>query len=82
MTLTLRNTSLIGAMMVASSLLPFLFVPTKKLSQQIEQIDIEQAVPKSFGGSTVDTGVARSFLRPKRKKTLTRLTTRSSTVLM
>lgn len=70
MTLNLRNTSVIGVMMLFSSLLPFLFVPTKKLSQQIEHIDIEQAVPKNFGGWSVDTGVAPFIPSPEAEENL------------
>lgn len=58
MTSSLRRTSMLGVLMVLSGLLPFLLVPTKKLSQQIEPIDLEQAVPKSFGEWKIDPNVA------------------------
>lgn len=58
MSFSLRRSSILGILMLVSSLLPILLVPTKKLSQHVERIDLEQAIPESFGGWKVEPGVS------------------------
>lgn len=58
MTFSLPRSSILGILMLMSSLLPFLFVPTKKLSQQIDHIDLERAIPTSFGEWKIEAGMS------------------------
>lgn len=54
MNIWLKNFFLM-ALMVFSAISALALTPTKKLSQQLEEIDLEQAVPNNFGQWKADT---------------------------
>ncbi len=53
-----RSNFILLALMLIAAFSEFALTPTKKLSQQLESIDLEQAVPKSFGQWSVDTNAS------------------------
>lgn len=57
MNLWRRNIILLALMLIAA-FSSFALTPTKKLSLQLETIDLEQAVPKKFGQWSVDTNAS------------------------
>lgn len=58
MTETLRTSLFLMLVMISASVLPVTIKPTKHLSQELVQIDLETAVPKSFGEWKLDHAIS------------------------
>ncbi|MCK6407217.1 MAG: EpsI family protein [Rhodocyclaceae bacterium] len=58
MTTTFRTSLILMLAMIVASILPATIKPTKRLSQELVHIDLETAVPKSFGEWKLDPAIS------------------------